>query len=502
MLSAVLLCPGIATPPLSNGVRGGGGVPAVAGSSVPRVAPQPTPSEWHRARRQAILEAHPDVQSLIVKEKSTLPLLAVANLAQIGACVAGSHLPGYELVPAAVLVGGTLSLWQFALLHDVKHGTAVLPKGVRINDVVFWGSLPSLFGYYLYLRWGHLSHHTNFGEKRITELFDSAQDKFEDGDVMFVAHRQLLLGDERSERPGFFGGEQVGGLGLSISRTIYAWLWSDREGSAWYNALVYAFGMAYERAALVVGGGWVPALAGRNFFFPNKPDAFHTDCAAYARTSAALQLLLVGLAGPGALWWLFWAEVGWQLPVHQHVDNAVFGGSQLTATASLACNSRFQAALHAQEEPQSYAARSEGLTCCHEVAPTSVTFHVSTPSSTRRARCSSLTTHRLTRRAARRASAAASRRPQFTWRARPARPLVECTIFLVAARRISPVTTVRLALGCPPLLRGATEPLGFLPSVGTVGRAQSCPFFSLSTPRRRLRLALLLRQLPHRAPPT
>ena len=288
----------------------------LAGTSVPRAAPQPTPSKWHRERRRAILEAHPDVRSLIGKEKSTLPLLAVANLAQVGACVAGSHLPGYELAPAAVLVGGTLSLWQFALLHDVKHGTAELPKGVRVNDVVFWGSLPSLFGYYLYLRYGHLSHHSNFGEKRINELFDSEQDKFEDGDVMFVAHRQLLLGDERSERPGFFGGEQVGGLGLSISRTIYAWLWSDREGWAWYNSLVYTFGMAYERAALVVGGGWVPALAGRNFFFPNKPDAFHADCAAYARTSAALQLLLVGVAGPGALWWLFWAEVGWQLPVH------------------------------------------------------------------------------------------------------------------------------------------------------------------------------------------
>ncbi|EOD25982.1 hypothetical protein EMIHUDRAFT_237254 [Emiliania huxleyi CCMP1516] len=278
---------------------------------------QPTPSEWHRARRRAILEAHPSiVRSLVGKETTTVPLLAAANLAQVGACIAGSHLPGYELAPAAVLVGGTLSLWQFALLHDVKHGTAELPRGVRINDVVFWGSLPSLFGYYLYLRWGHLSHHANFGERRIAELFDSEQDKFEDGDVMFVAHRQLLLGDERSERPGFFGGEQVGGLGLSISRTIYAWLWSGREGWAWYNAMVYAVGMAYERAALVVGGGWVPALAGRNFFFPNKPQAFHSDCAAYARASAALQLLLVGLAGPGALWWLFWAEVGWQLPIH------------------------------------------------------------------------------------------------------------------------------------------------------------------------------------------
>ena len=132
-----------------------------------------TPAEWHRERRRQILDAHPEVKSLIGRETTTLPLLAAVNVAQIGACVAGAHLPDFELVPAAVLAGGTLSLWQFALLHDVKHGTAQLPAGVSRDRVVFWGALPSLFGYFLYLRYGHLSHHRDFGERGISELFDS-----------------------------------------------------------------------------------------------------------------------------------------------------------------------------------------------------------------------------------------------------------------------------------------------------------------------------------------
>ena len=109
---------------------------------------QVTPSEWHRQRRRDILDAHPEVRSLIGQDATTLPCLAAVNLAQLGACLAASQLPLFELVPTAVLVGGTLSLWQFALLHDIKHGTAALPNGLSRDHVVFWGALPSLFGYF------------------------------------------------------------------------------------------------------------------------------------------------------------------------------------------------------------------------------------------------------------------------------------------------------------------------------------------------------------------
>ena len=52
---------------------------------------------------------------------------------------------------------------------------------------------------------------------------------------------------------------------------------------AW-NAAVFAFSMTFERAALVFGGGVVPALVGRNYFFDQKPDAFHQAALTRPRT--------------------------------------------------------------------------------------------------------------------------------------------------------------------------------------------------------------------------
>ena len=322
----------------------------------------PTPAQWHLRRREAILRAHPEVADLIGRERSTLPLLAAANVAQIGCATAlAPQLPSAAQVPLAILLGGTLSLWQFALLHDVKHGTAALPAGLSPNDVLFAGSLPSLFGYYLYLRHGHLTHHKDFGRKPLRQLFDSRQAAFEDGDALFVAHRQRMPGDEPRAPIGFAGKAAVGGLGLSISRTIFSLCWLDAAADAdaraataadatlararaAYNALVFAASMTFERAALVLGGAVVPALSGRNYFFPHKPAAFHATCATYARASLLVALALYAAAGPAALGWLFWAEVGWQTPVHpasaMFVSNhpsmrAPDGGCQPTASVYL-----------------------------------------------------------------------------------------------------------------------------------------------------------------------
>ncbi|KAL3911304.1 MAG: hypothetical protein SGPRY_008745, partial [Prymnesium sp.] len=248
-----------------------------------------SPSQWHQSRRTAILREHPQIAELASPEPATLPLLAATNAVQIASCISCAHLPDPALIPIAIFWGGTLSLWQFALLHDVKHGTACLPGKTSPNDVIFVGSLPSLFGYYLYLRFGHLSHHKNFGTQPLKSLFDSEKANFEDGDALFVAHRQSMIGDPRSKSVGFFGKDEVGGLGISISRTLYSLLWVD------------------------VGGGLVVALTGRNFFFPYKPSAFHETAALYARVSLLVSLAICAAAGPGAILYLFFAEVGWQL---------------------------------------------------------------------------------------------------------------------------------------------------------------------------------------------
>lgn len=252
------------------------------------------------------------MRELIGADQRSVPLLAAINAAQFGcAILAGQHLSDSMLVPAALTVGSTLSLWSFALLHDVAHSTAALPQWLPRKRALLALSMPSVFGYYLYLRFGHLSHHKGFGREPLSTLFDSTQSNFEDGDALFVAHRQKLPGD--NERVGFFG-KSVGGLGVSISRSFYALGWSEKSGWA-YNAAIYTCSMAFERAALCVNDK-VTAVIGRNLFFPHKPEEFHRTSAAHSRAQAVLHLLMFKLGGPGALLWLYFAELGWQLPCH------------------------------------------------------------------------------------------------------------------------------------------------------------------------------------------
>jgi len=78
-----------------------------------------------------------------------------------------------------------------ALLLQVIHGN--VSKDKRINTFLLWaGSLPCVFGYFLYLRFGHLSHHNRMGGHSMAELFDSDKDQFEDGDILFVTHRSKV----------------------------------------------------------------------------------------------------------------------------------------------------------------------------------------------------------------------------------------------------------------------------------------------------------------------
>ena len=52
------------------------------------------------------------------------------------------------------------------------------------GTLMFWGSMPSVFGYYLYLKYGHLTHHKALGDaesSNLKQLFESDQKDFEDG---------------------------------------------------------------------------------------------------------------------------------------------------------------------------------------------------------------------------------------------------------------------------------------------------------------------------------
>jgi fatty acid desaturase len=215
------------------------------------------------------------------------------------------------------------SLWTLQILHDCLHGslfpkqsTFDIPLIGRVrrktlqNKLLFWGSMPSAFGYYLYLKYGHLTHHKSLGDPEsvsLKTLFDSHRNEFEDGDVLFVAHRMKLKGEVG---PRFQIGKKE--IVMSISKSGFS-LW--KEGAPIRNAVAFACSFLYERLLLVVNDV-VVAITGRNYFFPNKPQQFHDECAAYCRCAVTVRILLWKMAGWKALLFLYLSETLWSIPPH------------------------------------------------------------------------------------------------------------------------------------------------------------------------------------------
>jgi hypothetical protein len=178
------------------------------------------------------------------------------------------------------------------------------------NTLLFWGSMPSAFGYFLYLKYGHLSHHKSLGDAdsvSLKTLFDSDRHEFEDGDVLFVAHRMKLKGEVG---PRFQLGEKE--VVMSISKSGFN-LW--KEGRPIRNAVAFASSFLYERLLLMVNDV-VVAITGRNYFFPNKPQQFHKECALYCRCAVALRALIWKISGWKALLFLYLSETLWSIPPH------------------------------------------------------------------------------------------------------------------------------------------------------------------------------------------
>ena len=86
------------------------------------------------------------------------------------------------------------------------------------------------------------------------ELFASARGEFEDGDMLFVAHRQKLRGT---------------GFDKSISWNFFTRLWVP--GRWRLNLVLYSLSMVLERVALALNNTLAVTTTGRNAFFPNKP---------------------------------------------------------------------------------------------------------------------------------------------------------------------------------------------------------------------------------------
>jgi Fatty acid desaturase len=290
-------------------------------------------AQWHQSRRREILSKHSS-EILPLEQQSHglfvgLPLLFLSNVALLYLSIQCAVLS----MPYIILLAfpaSVFSLWQLQILHDALH-SSLLPKpswkgqskAIRAiikhrkklqNAILFWGSIPSAFGYYLYLKYGHLTHHKSLGDTEnvsLAKLFNSTKKYFEDGDVLFTAHRMKILGEIG---PTFhINWPQKLQIKMSISRFGFSF-W--REGNSLRNSLAFISSFMLERLMLILND-FVVAIAGKNFFFPNKPKDFHKECAQYCRIAVLFRLALCAFAKSWKpLLFLYLAETLWSIPPH------------------------------------------------------------------------------------------------------------------------------------------------------------------------------------------
>jgi fatty acid desaturase len=283
------------------------------------------PAQWHQERRRQMLAQYGDQISPLEREASSqnlgIPLLLVTNLSLLSLSILSGSLPIPAVLLLAIFPGSIFSLWQLQILHDVLHGSFFEKGssqlwGYKRKDLqdkfLFWGSMPSIFGYYLYLKYGHLTHHKNVGDpsSNLAQLFDSNKSDFEDGDMLFVAHRMHLKGDYGPKVPVPFSENKH--FKMSISKSgFHFW----REGKSSWNAVMFALSFMYERVLLAFNDV-VVSLLGKNLFFPNKPQKFQDECTAYARCATLLRAGLLLTCGWKSLLFLYLSETLWSIPPH------------------------------------------------------------------------------------------------------------------------------------------------------------------------------------------
>ena len=157
---------------------------------------------WHRDRRREMIRRHGDTITNLESQRSlslTLPILIGSNAILTLLSIVSGSFSMLQLFGTAYIFGSVLSLWQLQLLHEVLHG-AMLGNGKMLHRkyskaLLFWCSFPCAFGYWLYMQYGHLSHHKLFGAKSLESVFNDSSKNLGDGDMLFVNHRMKLKGN-------------------------------------------------------------------------------------------------------------------------------------------------------------------------------------------------------------------------------------------------------------------------------------------------------------------
>ena len=139
------------------------------------VRPHPASEEsyaiaWHAKRRAAILKAHPEVARLQGTNEWTVPIGVLACIAHAYGCLLVQRWPWYWTLILAWTLGALCKMYQFAVCHDVCHGSAswwckpdVAPRAREF--LLHALTLPAWTGEtHQYYAYQHIGHHSSLGK--------------------------------------------------------------------------------------------------------------------------------------------------------------------------------------------------------------------------------------------------------------------------------------------------------------------------------------------------
>jgi cytochrome b involved in lipid metabolism/fatty acid desaturase len=128
---------------------------------------------WHAQRRRDILRDHPNIETLFGSNPFTCGLGLITVIIHCCTCLVAQRLWWVHGVLLAATVGAVCKMYQFAVNHDVCHGTA--GEWLNRSDLLKRCAmqvltLPSLGGtMHTYYEFQHLGHHASLGAQSLEE---------------------------------------------------------------------------------------------------------------------------------------------------------------------------------------------------------------------------------------------------------------------------------------------------------------------------------------------
>ena len=146
----------------------------------PEFDPKERATQFHAKRRREMLQKHPTIQALTGHNPYT-PLLGLLTvMIHASTCVYVQHQHWIWVFILSYTVGAVCKMWQFAINHDICHGTAgsLLAKSPLLSHATMHIlTLPSFGGAtHMYYSFQHIGHHASLGGQSMEQLQTSEAD--------------------------------------------------------------------------------------------------------------------------------------------------------------------------------------------------------------------------------------------------------------------------------------------------------------------------------------